>query len=58
MALEIVFDGDDTLNEVVDFLVEYIGEDEDQVSGVADLSGHHEGFKIYVKLVKEDRFST
>lgn len=52
MAIEIVFDGDDTLNELVDFLIEYMDQDE-AVSGVAKLDGKHAGFVVLVSVMRD-----
>lgn len=52
MAIEIVFDGDDSLNELVDFLIEYLDQDE-TVSGVAKLDGKHAGFVVHVSVMRD-----
>ncbi len=50
---EIVFDGDKTLNELVDELMEYAGED-DEVSSICQLEGEHKGFELLVTIRKNE----
>lgn len=56
MSSEIIFDGDQTLNELVDELMDLKKEKADDVSGLCRLSDEHEGFILEVRIYKDNSF--
>lgn len=56
MSGEFVFDGDQTLNELVDELMEFKDEKANDITGLCRLSDEYEGFLLEVRIYKDSTF--
>lgn len=56
MNNQIVFDGDKTINELVEELMEYRNGN-DEISGICELEGDNQGFQLEVILRKNEAFN-
>ncbi len=50
----IVFDGDQTLNELVDQLVEMRGDEDEDIKGICMLEGENFGYELEVIIRRVD----
>ena len=53
---EIIFDGDKTLNELVDELMIFHDDFDDELTAICHLEGKNLGFELRVTLRKSDEF--